>query len=130
MFAARSFFSIGIDTFDVARARIRPHRARVRAHGYEMSLYRSLANAVGTLEALALAPRLAAWHDAMVVHQRRARGVRGALCDGDCPHAEAESLWSEALDVYGERAHELRFLRAHGAASSHEAARRVVEARL
>jgi hypothetical protein len=95
-----------------------------------MSLYRSLANAVGTREALALAPRLAVWHDAMVVHQRRAGSVRGPLCDGDCPHTDAEVLWSEALDAYGERAHELRFLRTHGLASFHEANHHVVEARV
>jgi hypothetical protein len=95
-----------------------------------MSLYRSLANAVGTREALALAPRLAAWHDAMVVHQRRAGSVRGPLCNGDCPHTDAEALWSKALEAYGERAHELRFLRGHGMASFHEAGHRVAEARV
>ena len=78
-----------------------------------MTLYRSLANAVGTREALELAPRLAAWHDAMVVHQRRAGIVRGSRCDGDCPHTDAEVLWSEAVEAYGERAQELRFLRCH-----------------
>jgi hypothetical protein len=78
-----------------------------------MTVYRSLANAVATREALELAPRLAAWHDAMVVHQRRAGTVRGARCDGDCPHTDAEVLWSEAVDAYGERAHELRYLRGH-----------------
>lgn len=78
-----------------------------------MTLYRSLANAVGTREALELAPRLAAWHDAMVVHQRRAGTIRGPRCDGGCPHTDAEVLWSEAVDAYGERAHELRFLRGH-----------------
>lgn len=82
-----------------------------------MSLYRSLANAVGTREALELAPRLAAWHDAMVVHQRRAGSLRGPLCDGDCPHTAAETLWSDAVEAYGDRAHELQFLRAHGMAS-------------
>lgn len=94
-----------------------------------MGLYRSVANAVGTREALELAHRLAVWHDAMVVHQRRAGSIRGPLCDDDCPHDEAETLWSEALDVYGKRAHELRFLRSHGVGSFHEASHRVVEAR-
>ena len=72
-----------------------------------MSLYKSVANAVGTRRALDLSHRLAVWHDAMVLHQRRQRIVRGALCDGDCPHDEAKALWSEALGVYGERAYEL-----------------------
>jgi hypothetical protein len=89
-----------------------------------MVLYRSVGNAVGTREALELAHRLAVWHDAMVVHQRRTGGGGGPPCDGDCPHDDASALWSEALDVYGERAHELRFLRAHGAG------RRMIDARL
>jgi hypothetical protein len=78
-----------------------------------MNLYRSLASAIGTREALELGARLAAWHDTMVLHQRRAGNVRGPLCDDECPHNESEALWSEALDAYGERAHELGFLRAH-----------------
>ena len=95
-----------------------------------MSPYRSLANAVGSREALELAHRLAAWHDAMVVHQRRAGRLGGAVCEDDCPHVEAETLWSEALDLYGERAHELRFLRSHAVRSGHQTKRRVVEMRL
>ena len=94
-----------------------------------MTLYRSLANVVGTPEALELARRLAAWHDVMVIHQRRAGNVRGPRCEEDCPHTDAETLWSEALDVFGERAHELRFLRSHGMASFHQASHRVVKAR-
>jgi hypothetical protein len=102
----------------------------VRADGYDMGLYRSVANAVGTRKALELSHRLAQWHDRMVVHQRRAISARRRLCEDDCPHAEAATLWSEALDVYRERAHELRFLRTHGMASYHEAMHRPVEARL
>ena len=79
-----------------------------------MTLYRSLGNAIGTAEALDLAHRLAAWHDAMVVHRRRGGILGGANCDADCPHIEAQSLWLEALDTYGERAQELRFLKTHG----------------
>jgi hypothetical protein len=81
-----------------------------------MSLYRSIANAVGTREALDLAHRLAAWHDAMVLHRRRAGDSIGPSCDDDCPHDQAGTLWHEALDVYGERAHEFAFLRTFGAA--------------
>ena len=81
-----------------------------------MNLYRTFANTVGTREALELADRLAVWHDAMVVHLRRGRS-HGPLCDRDCPHAEAETLWAETLAVYGERAHDLRFLRTHGLAA-------------
>jgi hypothetical protein len=86
-----------------------------------MNVYRSLANAVGTGEALELAHRLAVWHDAMVVHRRQGGSFRGPRCDVDCPHAEAEALWSNALEAYGERAHELGFLRTHGMGFFHEA---------
>jgi hypothetical protein len=79
-----------------------------------MSLYRSMATAVGTRHALELAHRLAAWHDAMVIHRRRAGDAAGPSCDVDCPHEQAESLWLEAVDVYGERAHEFAFLRRFG----------------
>jgi hypothetical protein len=82
--------------------------------GVTMSLYRSVATAVGTREALELAHRLAAWHDAMVVHRRREGDVAGPSCDLDCPHEQAESLWLEAVDVFGERAHDLSFLRTFG----------------
>ena len=42
------------------------------AGGRDVSLYRSIATAIGTREALDLAHRLVAWHDAMVMHRRRA----------------------------------------------------------
>lgn len=85
-----------------------------------MSVYRSIATGVGTREALELAHRLAAWHDAMVMHRRRAGDGVNPWCDVDCPHDQAESLWLEALEVYGERAYEFAFLRSVGAASSHQ----------
>ena len=84
-----------------------------------MSLYRSIATAVGTREALDLAHRLAAWHDAMVMHRRRAGDEAGPSCDVDCPHEQAESLWLEALEVYGERAREFAFLRTFGGVGAH-----------
>jgi hypothetical protein len=125
MFAARSHSSnrsrlhlVAIDRAGVPRARM----------DMNMSPYRSIANTVGSREALELAQRLAAWHDAMVVHQRRAARIR-AVCEDDCPHADAETLWSEALELYGERAHELRFLRTHGVRPRHQTKRRVVEVR-
>lgn len=83
-----------------------------------MSLYRSIATSVGTREALDLAQRLAAWHDAMVMHRRGAGGEAGPSCDVDCPHERAESLWLEALEVYGERAWAFAFLRTFGVVSS------------
>src|SRR4051794_7901246 len=57
--------------------------------GVTMSLYRSIATAVGTREALDLAHRLAVWHDAMVVHRRRAGDEAGPSCAADCPHEQA-----------------------------------------
>ena len=82
-----------------------------------MNPYRSLGSAIGTPEALDLAHRLAAWHDAMVVHRRRAHVFQRDSCEPDCPHVEGQSLWFEALDVYGARAHELSFLRRHGSSA-------------
>lgn len=59
-----------------------------------------------------LRARLMAWHDAMVAHERRLRtGRTGDVCDDECPHVEARTLWAEALATFGERAHELSFLR-------------------
>jgi len=77
-----------------------------------------MGNTIGSREAVELAQRLAAWHDAMVVHRRRVGAARVGECEPDCPHTEAKALWLEALDVYGDRAHELAFLRAHGASSA------------
>lgn len=80
----------------------------------DMNPYKSLGSAMGTREAIELAHRLTVWHDAMVVHQRRAGASRSRFCDVGCPHVEAKNLWPEALNVYGERAYGLGFLRTHG----------------
>jgi hypothetical protein len=58
-----------------------------------------------------LSVRLAAWHDAMVAHERKIRAGREEPCDEECPHAEARALWVEALETFGDRAQELTFLR-------------------
>ena len=77
-----------------------------------MNPYVSLGSRVGTSEAASLSERLAAWHDAMVAHERRIRIARTAdLCKDECPHVEARSLWADAVATFGERARELRFLR-------------------
>ena len=89
--------------------------------GIAMHLYRSVADAIGTPAAIQLAHRLAAWHDAMVMHRRRAGDRRSRACGQDCPHDEAMTLWQEAVAVFGERAEELMFLRSHGGASRREA---------
>ena len=80
-----------------------------------MNPYTILSSGVGSGEAAALSVRLSAWHDAMVAHERRLRsGVASDACDDECPHAEARSLWSEAVSTFGARAQELTFLRSRG----------------
>jgi hypothetical protein len=77
-----------------------------------MNPYILIGSVRGTGEAASLPQRLAAWHDAMVAHERRVRAGRiGDECDDDCAHGQARALWSEALATFGERAHELSFLR-------------------
>ena len=85
-----------------------------------MSLYRSVAAAVGTRDAIDLAHRLAAWHDAMVIHRRHSGEAITSSCDIDCPHEQAASLWLEAIDAFGERAHEFAFLRNVSVASGQQ----------
>jgi hypothetical protein len=84
---------------------------------HSMNVYKSLGYAAGTPEALALAARLSAWHDAMVAHQRPADTTRITRCDDDCPHAEAKLLWLEAVDVFGDGAEQMGFLQRHGASA-------------
>lgn len=83
-----------------------------------MTPYAILSSSLDNHTATDLGDRLAAWHDAMVAHERRLRsgGTRDA-CDDDCPHAEARLLWPEVLAALGARAHALVFLRSHGAAA-------------
>jgi hypothetical protein len=77
-----------------------------------MNPYAMLGSGIGANEATALAARLSAWHDAMVAHERRLRAGRtDDLCDDECPHAEARTLWPEAVEAFGTLATELTFLR-------------------
>lgn len=77
-----------------------------------MNLYQLIGSRVGTADALALSGRLAAWHDAMVAHERRLRTSQFDVeCDEECPHAEARMLWAEAVMTFGAPASELSFLR-------------------
>jgi hypothetical protein len=81
-----------------------------------MNPYTALGHHVGTSEAASLSGRLAAWHDEMVAHERRLRsGLTGVPCHDECPHAEARTLWSEALALFGGRAEQLSFLRSRAA---------------
>jgi hypothetical protein len=78
-----------------------------------MNPYAMLGSGAGTNEASALGARLSTWHDAMVAHERRLRlSSADDRCDDECPHAEARTLWSEAIATFGPRANELAFLRA------------------
>lgn len=89
-----------------------------------MNPYTTLGYAVGTDEATELSGRLAAWHDAMVAHERRlGTNKPGPACDEECPHGEAPVLWAEAVEAFGERAHECLYLRARATAPSGESGR-------
>ena len=84
-----------------------------------MNPYMKLKSGMSTHEATMLGARLSAWHDAMVMHERRLRlGNAGATCHDECPHAEARMLWAEALVTFGERAQELTFLRSRASSGS------------
>ena len=85
-----------------------------------MNPYVILGSGFGTNEATSLSARLSAWHDAMVAHERRLRtGVTSDGCDDECPHAEARTLWPEALATFGSRAHGLAFLRSRAREAGH-----------
>jgi predicted phage gp36 major capsid-like protein len=91
-----------------------------REAGSNMNPYAILGSGIGTAEATALRTRLTTWHDAMVAHERRLKTGRTAdTCDDECPHAEARTLWAEALATLGPRASELTFLRSRATAASH-----------
>jgi hypothetical protein len=92
-------------------------------------MYRVLGDAIATLEARDLAERLVSWHDAMVKHLRVV-SLRGASCDDGCPHEQARLLWADALDVFGEQAGRLSFLRTHGAMPAAALGAAAIEARL
>jgi hypothetical protein len=87
-----------------------------------MNPYALIGARLGTNEAASLAARLSAWHDAMVAHERRLRSGRATdSCDDECPHADARTLWSDAVATFGPRAHELVFLRSRAKPTSGDA---------
>ena len=91
-----------------------------------MNPYVMLGSGIGTYEAASLSARLAAWHDAMVAHERRLRSGRMAdRCDDECPHVEARTLWAEALAAFGGRAGELTFLRSRAIVASRQSEERI-----
>jgi hypothetical protein len=92
---------------------IENRRAGVEA---DMNLYRIIGDRIGTPEARALSQELVIWHDAMVKHLRS--GAAGTACLAGCAHEEARALWSSALEIFGEHAGGLLFLRAHGGGHS------------
>jgi hypothetical protein len=82
-----------------------------------MNPYAVVSSGIGTTEAASLSARLAAWHDAMVAHERRLRSAGASdACHDECPHVEARALWAEALATFGPRANELAFLRSQAGA--------------
>ena len=84
-----------------------------------MNPYAMFASGVSLAIATSLASRLALWRDAMVAHERRLRaGRNGDVCDDECPHVEARTLWGEALAAFGERAYALTFLRSRALAKA------------
>ena len=84
-----------------------------------MNPYAILGSGVGTEEAASLCARLNSWHDAMVAHERRLRLARtDDLCDDECPHIEARTLWTEAVATLGDRAAQLQFLRSRAMKSA------------
>jgi hypothetical protein len=91
-----------------------------------MNMYRILGDRIGTLEARALAQQLVEWHDSMVRHLRVVNHRRGECPEG-CPHEDARGLWSAAMEVFGDDAGELRFLRTHGGSRPRHASAAVIE---
>jgi hypothetical protein len=86
-----------------------------------MNIYQSIGSNIGTPEAADLADRLAAWHDAMVGHERLGR--QKDACHDECPHTDAGPLWEAALETFGARARELQFLKSRAAANAQSARR-------
>jgi hypothetical protein len=84
-----------------------------------MNPYGIVSTGNGTPDTASLRARLMAWHDAMVAHERRLRSGHSAdVCDDECPHVEARTLWAEAVATLGPRANELTFLRSRALGSS------------
>jgi hypothetical protein len=74
-----------------------------------VSHYQAIAHRVGTIDALELGRRLSSWHDRMVAHERLARSRQ--TCDETCPHAQAIELWRDAVQILGDGAERLTFLK-------------------
>ena len=84
-----------------------------------MNPYGIVGSGIGTPEAASLRARLMAWHDAMVAHERRLRaGHTTDVCDEDCPHVEARTLWAKVSVLLGPPASALTFLRSRAQGAS------------
>ena len=84
-----------------------------------MNPYAIVGSGIGTPEAASLRARLMAWHDAMVAHERRLRSAQTTdVCDDECPHVDARTLWAETTALLGARANELTFLRSRALGTS------------
>ena len=90
-----------------------------------MNPYGIVGSGTGSSDAASLRARLTAWHDTMVAHERRLRsGHTTDVCDEECPHVEARTLWTEVSAMLGSRASELAFLRSRALGASASARRR------
>lgn len=95
-----------------------------------MNPYGIVTSGNGTAEAESLRARLMAWHDAMVAHERRLRsGQTRDVCDDECPHVDARTLWAETTAMLGTRADELTFLRSRALATKASSDRLVQSAK-
>jgi hypothetical protein len=95
----------------------RRRASRLRPEADVVSHYQIVAQQQGSVDALALADQLAAWHDRMVTHRRALAAAIGRRCDDACPHAEAVELWRAAVETLGDAADRLAFLKATAAAA-------------
>ena len=85
-----------------------------------------LGSGIGTSEAASLSARLAAWHDAMVAHERRLRSGRTAdTATTSARTSRHARLWAEALATFGARAGELTFLRSRAIGASRQSEERI-----
>lgn len=82
-----------------------------------MSHYQALAHRIGSTGAVELGRRLSSWHDRMVAHERLARSSQQP-CDEACPHAESIELWQGALEILGDAAERLTFLKTTAATAA------------
>jgi hypothetical protein len=88
-----------------------------------VTLYQAIAHRVGSPEAQELGRQLSSWHDRMVAHERVRTPSARSVCDDTCPHAESIEFWHAALQILGEAADRLSFLKSTAARAQVSVAR-------